>query len=115
MSKSKVVLEVSLDTSLNPAVVISNRDLKASGRKIRWNRKQGQAFNFVRLDELDQAYFNNQSINLDRTKIRCDNRAPDTGDSDKFPYVIVVELDGQQYDSTVQSGAPGEDKPVIRN
>lgn len=114
MSKSKAVLEVSLDTTLNPPVVISNRNLKASGRKIRWKRKKGQTFTFERLGELDQAYFNNQSINMERTRIRCDNRAPDSGDSDKYEYVITVEWNGNEYTST-KSGAPGGDKPVIRN
>jgi len=115
MSKSKAVLEVSLDTTLNPPVVISNRNLKAGGRKIRWKRKKGQTFTFERLGELDQAYFYNQAINMSRTKIRCDNRAPDSGDTDKYPYVIVVEDGGVEYTSTVENGAPPSDKPVIRN
>ena len=114
MSKSKAVLEVGLDTTLNPPVVISNRNLKASGRKIRWKRKKGQTFTFESLEELDQAYFNNQSINMSRTKISCDNRAPNSGDTEKYAYVIVVEYNGQKYDST-KTGPNPDNKPVIRN
>lgn len=112
--KSPADLEVSLNTGLNPPVIISDPDLKANGRKIRWTRKEGENFTFERLNDLDQAYFNDQSINMARTKISCKNRAPDTGDADKYPYEIVVKWNGDEYNST-KEGAPGGGKPVIRN
>lgn len=110
----KVKLEVALNTALNPPVVISNRNLKAKGRKIRWVRKQGETFTFERLDELDQSYFNKQSISIYRDRISCNNRAPDTNDTDKYPYVIVIKKDGVEYTST-EVGPNPDGKPVIRN
>ena len=112
--KAPVDLEVSLDTSLNPAVIISDPDLKASGRRIRWNRKQNESFTCERLNDLDQAYFNCQSINKSRTRVTCNNRAPDTGDTDQYEYEIIVKWNNILYSST-KSGAPGGGKPVIRN
>ncbi len=111
MSKNKVVLEVSLDTTLNPPVVISDRKLNAVGRKIQWKRKKGETFEFDRLNELDQAYFYRQSIDVDRKKITCNNRAPA---GPEYPYVIVVTQGGVKYDST-KTGPNPDGKPVIRN
>ena len=112
--KSPAELEVSLDTGLNPPVIISNQDLKANGRKIRWIRKEGETFTFERLNALNQVYFNDQGINKSRTKIKCNNRAPDTGDTDKYWYEIIVMWNGNAYSST-KNGVPPGDKPVVRN
>jgi hypothetical protein len=95
-------------------VTISNPDLEAKGRKIRWRRKAGETFKFERLNDLNQVYFNKQGINLDRTKVSCSNRAPDTNGSDKYHYEILVKLGNDVYSST-KAGAPPDDKPVIRN
>ncbi len=111
--KAPVDLEVSLDTSLNPAVIISDTDVKAKGRRIRWNRKSGESFTIERLNDLNQAYFNCQSINIARTKISCNNRAPDTGDADEYEYEIIVKLNDILYSSTKDGVGGG--KPVIRN
>lgn len=113
-NNSRVDLEVSLDTTLNPPVIISNLDLKAGGRSIRWIRKPGETFTFVRLNALDQANFNEQGIKRDRTRVSCNNRAPDSGGTVKYWYEIVVDLNGQEYKSTKTGPNPG-DKPVIRN
>ena len=78
----KKTLKVSLDLSANadPNVVISDRRLKAKGAKIRWEKDDdNHDFKFKRLNELNQALFNQQSIDLDREKIRCNNRAPEDG------------------------------------
>ena len=112
--QAKVDLEVSLDTGVNPAVTVSNPDLEAKGRKIRWTRKAGQTFKFERLNDLNQVYFDKQSINLNRTKISCNNRAPDANGADKYHYEILVKLGNDVY-STTKQGAPPDDKPVIRN
>lgn len=109
MKKAKLV--VSLNPALDPPVIISNRKLDAEGRSIRWTRKKGETFTFKRLNGLDQAYFNKQSINKKRTRVSCGNRAPDGQD---FTYEIVVTLNNAEYTST-KSGGPGGDKPVIRN
>ena len=108
-------LEVHLDTSLNPPVRISNRSANASGARVRWEKKKNANpdFKFVRLNDLDQVHFNQQSIDLDQKKVRCNNRAP--FDSTRYPYTLVVESGGVEYDSTIQGGGPGGDKPVIRN
>lgn len=109
----KAVLEVSLNPGGDPEVVVSEPDLEASGKKIRWVRKDNvHEFDFERLNDLNQAYFNKQSIGLDRQKISCNNRAPDT--DEKFEYEIVVLWNGNPYDST-KSGSPPDGKPVIRN
>jgi hypothetical protein len=113
-NNSRVDLEVSLDTTLNPQVIISNLDLNAGGRSIRWIRKPGETFTFVRLNALDQANFNEQSIKRDRTRVSCNNRAPDSGGTVKYWYEIVVDLNGLEYKSTKTGPNPG-DKPVIRN
>jgi hypothetical protein len=109
----KVKLEVSLNPALNPPVVVSNRDLNAKGRRIRWQRKKNETFTFERLEELDQAYFNKQSISLDRDRINCGNRAPENS-TVEYEYVIVVKLNGQEYTST-KPGPNPDGKPVIRN
>jgi len=109
----KVVLEVELNPGLDPPVIISNRDLTAEGKKIRWKRNDDvHDFEFKRLNDLDQAYFNEQSIDLDRQKVKCNNRAPDN--TDAFEYEIIVRWDDNDYSST-KSGSPPDGKPVIRN
>lgn len=112
--KSPLELEVSLDINKNPAVEVSNPDAKAEGRKIRWRPKEGETFKFERLNDLNQWYFNKQSINLDRTKISCSNRAPDTNGADEYHYEIKVKLGNNVYSSN-KTGGPPDDKPVIRN
>lgn len=110
---NKAVLEVHLDPALDPPVIISNRDLDASGKKIRWKRNDAvHEFSFKRLNELNQAYFYRQSIDLDRQQVRCNNRAPNT--NDEYPYEIVITWNNNDYSST-KSGAPPGGKPVIRN
>lgn len=106
-------LEVSLDPALDPPVRISEQDAAAEGRKIRWKRKATETFEFKRLNDLDQVYFNKQSISLDREKVSCNNRAPENP-STKYEYEIVVTLGNYEYTST-KSGSPPGGKPVIRN
>ncbi len=111
--KGTAILDVSLDITLDPQVIISNRKLNAGGKKIKWVRKDDDNnFNFERINDLNQSYFNKQSISLDRQKVTCNNRAPD--DNKDYPYEIVVIWNGNPYNST-KSGAPGDGKPVIRN
>lgn len=110
---AKKELDVSLNTAMDPPVRISEQDANAEGRKIRWKRKEGETFKFKRLNDLDQVYFNKQSISLDREKVSCSNRAP-KNPSTKYEYEIVVTLDNNEYTST-KSGAPPGGKPVIRN
>jgi hypothetical protein len=112
--KAPLELEVSLDTGKNPPVEISNPDVDAGGRKIRWVRKAGETFAFESLNGLNQVYFNDQGINMNRTRIKCNNRAPNTGGTDKYPYEIIVKQGTDVY-SSKKEGAPPDDKPVIRN
>ena len=107
----KATLKVSLDTNLDPPVIISTRKFDANGRGIRWQLKKGADYTFKRLNELDQAYFNRQSINMKRTKITCNNRAPGGYESE---YEIIVTKGNKDYSST-KSGSPPGGKPVIRN
>lgn len=111
MGNRRANLVVSLHIGLDPEVRISEHKLDAAGRKIRWKRKKNETFKFKRLNELDQAYFNKQSIDLDRKKITCNNRAPAGKD---FEYEIIVTLNGTDHTST-KSGSPPGGKPVIRN
>ena len=111
---AKKKLEVSLNLTANPPVEISEQDADAKGHKsIRWKRKAGETFKFKRLNDLNQAYFNKQSISLDREKVSCNNRAPDDP-SEKYEYEIVVTLGNSVYTST-KIGSPPGGKPVIRN
>jgi hypothetical protein len=106
--------KVSLDTTKNPAVIISPDDKDVDGKKIRWVRAPGQTFKFHRLNGLDQAFFYNQSIDLDREEITCSNRAPANEPADDYWYEIVVRQGAYEYKST-EEGTPPGDKPVIRN
>ena len=113
-----LILDVKLDPTANPPVIISNRDVNAEGQVIRW-RKASDAtidFDFERLDELDQVYFPCQSIDEDRKRVRCNNRAPTVPmNPPDYPYTIVVKSGGITYDSTRRGGGQPQDKPVIRN
>jgi len=109
-----MVLDVSLNTGEDPPVIISSRDSDATGRKIIWRRKDPEhAFEFTRLNDLNQWYFPNQSIDMNRKAVRCYNKAPK--DPDKtYEYEIKVTFDNVIYTST-KSGSPPGGKPVIRN
>jgi hypothetical protein len=111
---AKRELEVSLNLSGNPKVEISEEDASVKGhKKIRWKRKAGETFKFKRLNDLNQVYFNRQSISLDREQVSCRNRAPDDP-TKEYEYEIVVTLNNNEYTST-KSGSPPGGKPVIRN
>jgi len=107
----KATLEVSLNTALDPPVIISKRKFDANGRGIRWKMKKGADYTFKQLNELDQAYFNKQSINLKRKTITCNNRAPG---GYECAYEIVVTQNNVDYTST-KTGTPPDGNPVIRN
>lgn len=109
----KAEFEVSLNPALDPPVIIPERDYDVKGRKIVWKRKTNETFKFERLNDLDQAYFNKQSISLNREKVSCNNRAPENP-TEKYEYEIVVKQGNNVYSST-KSGAPPGGKPVIRN
>lgn len=110
-----LILDVRLDPTANPAVIISERRATANGEVIRWRKINGADpdFDIVRLDDLDQVNFPCQSIDEDRVRARCNNRAP-IGPTE-YPYTIVVESGGVRYDTTRRGGGPPQDKPVIRN
>ena len=110
---NSAILEVSLNPTLDPQVIISSRDFDAKGQKIRWIRSDDvHEFNFTNLNFLTQVYFNRQSIDLDGQLVKCRNRAQEN--DHKYEYEIVVSYNGNVYTST-KSGAPGGGKPVIRN
>lgn len=109
-----LVLDVSLDTTDDPPVIISSRDSDATGRKIVWRRKDTvNDFEFTRLNDLNQWNFPKQSIDMNRRAVRCSNKAPKDPGA-KYPYEIIVTLGTTEYSST-KSGAPPDGKPVIRN
>ena len=113
---ARLVLKVSLNLAEDPPVLISDPRAVARGKnRIRWVRDDDTLdFEFLRLNELDQAYFNRQSINLNRTRINCRNRAPDSDPKVDYVYEIVVRYNGNNYKSTAP-GAPPGGRPVIRN
>lgn len=110
-----LILDVRLDPTANPPVIISDRRAKANDRDIVWRKRKNAGsldFDFVRLDDLDQVNFPGQSIDEEMDRARCGNRAP--AGATEYPYTIVVESGGVRYTST-ETGAPPQDKPVIRN
>jgi len=110
-------LTVDLDTSANPAVIISNRSPKAdSGGKIKWIKKSG-ALGF------DIQSFNPKSTPFEEvtesaSKVDCDKFNPPPADPEntQYPYTITVTYDGNTYSSDELKGTePTGDRAVIRN
>jgi len=111
-----LIIDVRLDITANPPVIISDRRAKANGQAVVWRKRRNAGspdFDIVRLEGLDQVNFPGQGIDEDMKRASCENRAP--AGPTEYPYNIVVESGGTQYDATLTGGAPPQDKPVIRN
>jgi hypothetical protein len=109
-------LTVDLDTTANPAVIISNRNPQAeAGAKIKWLKKTGAAdFNINSFDPQSTPFDN---VSVTATKIECDFNPP-SGDPEgtDYPYTITVTYDGNTYSSDKLEGPePTGDRAVIRN
>ena len=96
-----VILDVSLDTSANPPVIISNRIKKAAkGDKIKWKKKSGSLdFKFTDFAGDDPPFDN---VDKADKKIECDFEPPTKIDPEKetdYPYTITVKYNGESYTS----------------
>lgn len=120
MSELKVAagtlnLDVSLDTSANPPVVISSRKADAnSGDKIKWHREGGAlAFKFTSF-EPEAVPFTN--VDVADNKTECDFQPGSDPSGTEYQYTITVEYDGDTYTSDeADVTVPTEGKAVIRN
>ena len=106
-------IEVDLDTSANPKVVLE-RIVNVRNRRVRWTRANS-SFEFKAMTDLDTGEF--PSIHVDAHQITCRNK---NKLSDISEYTITVEdSNGDSYNTTVtipgENGNGDGDKPVIRN
>lgn len=105
-------IEVSLDTSANPPVLVS-RDVNVSNRRVKWTRAD-DSFEFLPKSMVDLETGKFPSPKVDAHLITCRNKFKK---NDKSEYTIWVKTpDNLEYSSTTKVlGDPGGEKPVIRN
>ena len=113
---STAILNVDLDTSNDPAVIIDDRNKKAdSGGKIKWQKASGAAsFKFHDFGPKGNEFTN---VDVADNKIECDFNSAKPPNS-AHPYTVLVEDDdGGIHSSDKSEGAvnPVEGKAVIRN
>ena len=113
-----VTLNVELNTTANPPVIISNRQQTAtSGSKIRWQKKDNNDnFDITTLaptgtgEAFSTATTGGSGQWLETTF--SDGGAPAGTD---FPYTLTVSSGGTNYNSTQVEPEPDNGRPVIRN
>ena len=116
MGLGTVHLDVDLDTSKDPAVIISDRDKGAiSGDKIKWKKGPDAAsFEFSDFGPQGGEFGN---VDVAHNKIECDFVTGKPADT-AHPYTILVkDDDGCIYSSDKKDGVvnPDSGKAVIRN
>ena len=107
-----VRLNVRLDTTADPPVIISNRNACVnSGNEITWQTKGRPSFKLEGFDP-QSSPFGRVSINDDR--IECHFSTTDDPGT-RYLYTITVEHSGKRYSSDKKAGSISEGKAVIRN
>ena len=111
---STVQIEVDLDTSANPPVIVARKTNVKSGKKIKWKKAAGAPdFQFTGFNG-DSPPF--ESVDISDSKIECDfNTPPADPEGKEYAYTITVQLGKDTYTTTKQEMDPAGDKPVIRN
>lgn len=102
-------IEVFLDVTRNPPVIV-DRDVSGYNKnKIEWVRGDDQDFDFKDFYCWPDGALSNPDVK--DHKIKADN---DPGKVGAHQYTIVVTEDDVDYQTTME-GPPTGDKPVIRN
>jgi len=110
-----MAVQVSLDTSVNPPVIVSPRvhDVNSGNQTIKWERANNQTFTFTSLSGLPNPPFSNLSVSDSEITITDNNRS-----AAAYGYTIVVTYGGQQYSTAPSRPNPREQSnggPVINN
>lgn len=98
----------------DPLVLLTERDLKASGvaSKIVWKKlAASKQFKMVKLEDLTPSGDVFQNIVVSNKKIQCDFVPPGAG---PFEYRLVIKYKGTEY-NTDDRVPPIGGRPVIRN
>jgi len=111
-----VTIDVSLDTSADPAVVLSSRNKKAAnGDTIRWQKKD----NNDKFDITDLQPNGANSVfgapDKGGSGQWLDSKFNGTGSGNEYEYTLTVTSGKNSYDTTKTTTEPDGGRPVIRN
>lgn len=110
-----VILNVTLDTSQDPPVVIDDRDKgAATGDKIKWMKSSGPSeFKFVDFQPQDAEF---EDVDIQHNKIECDFETTNPAGTAHHYTILVEDDEGNQYSSDIPEILnPDEGRAVIRN
>ncbi len=103
-----MAVQVSLNTNANPPVTVNPQihDVNPGNGTIKWERANNQTFTFASLSWLPNPPFGTPSVSDSEITVTDNNPGVNT----YYPYVIVVNYNGQPY-----SSAPSRPNPTAQN
>lgn len=119
-----VNINVSLDTSANPPVVLTNRagasarsQQANSGDTIRWQKHDSNDnFDISSLEPTGAGQaFSSPAPGGSGQWLSSEYQPPDSAPTAEFAYTLTVTSNGTEYSTTEQEDEPDNGRPVIRN
>ena len=107
-------IDVELNTSANPPVILSTRNQQATaGDTIKWKKKDNNDSFTITSLEPNGTPFSQPEVGGSGNNLSC-TFEPGT-ETGSFPYTLTVTSAGTAYTTTDASRERDEGRPVIRN